>query len=55
MRLSPNSDGDIAKIQELAELNHLQVVPLVQTFGHVEVGGGPPSSFAAWLFAYLRP
>ncbi|XP_066496784.1 hexosaminidase D-like isoform X2 [Tiliqua scincoides] len=36
---SPNaySEEDIDKIQELAELNNLEVVPLVQTFGHVEV------------------
>ncbi|XP_066496782.1 hexosaminidase D-like isoform X1 [Tiliqua scincoides] len=35
---SPNaySEEDIDKIQELAELNNLEVVPLVQTFGHVE-------------------
>ncbi|XP_053131660.1 hexosaminidase D-like isoform X2 [Hemicordylus capensis] len=30
------SEKDIDKIQELAELNKLEVIPLVQTFGHVE-------------------
>ncbi|XP_061456118.1 hexosaminidase D-like isoform X2 [Rhineura floridana] len=30
------SEEDIDKIQELAELNKLELIPLVQTFGHVE-------------------
>ncbi|KAM3826749.1 hexosaminidase D-like isoform 2-T3 [Vipera latastei] len=30
------SEEDIAKIQELAGLNKLEIIPLVQTFGHVE-------------------
>ncbi|XP_030068056.1 hexosaminidase D [Microcaecilia unicolor] len=30
------SEADIEKIQHLAEINHLEVVPLVQTFGHME-------------------
>ncbi|XP_054848597.1 hexosaminidase D-like [Eublepharis macularius] len=30
------SEEDIEKIQDLAELNKLEVIPLVQTFGHVE-------------------
>uniref|UniRef100_A0A8C8S2U6 beta-N-acetylhexosaminidase n=1 Tax=Pelusios castaneus TaxID=367368 RepID=A0A8C8S2U6_9SAUR len=30
------SEADIEKIQQLAVLNELEVVPLVQTFGHVE-------------------
>ncbi|XP_078237549.1 hexosaminidase D [Pogona vitticeps] len=30
------SEDDIDKILELAELNRLEVIPLVQTFGHVE-------------------
>ncbi|KFP29698.1 Hexosaminidase D, partial [Colius striatus] len=30
------SEEDIERIQQLAELNKLEVVPLVQTFGHVE-------------------
>lgn len=32
------SEEDIEWIQQLAELHKLEVVPLVQTFGHVEVG-----------------
>ncbi|XP_032087148.1 hexosaminidase D-like isoform X4 [Thamnophis elegans] len=31
------SEEDITKIQELADLNKLEIIPLVQTFGHVEV------------------
>lgn len=34
------SEEDIDWIQQLAELHKLEVVPLVQTFGHVEVGAG---------------
>nr|XP_033819328.1 hexosaminidase D-like isoform X2 [Geotrypetes seraphini] len=30
------SEADIEKIQQLAEINNLEVVPLVQTFGHME-------------------
>ncbi|XP_063171251.1 hexosaminidase D-like [Candoia aspera] len=30
------SEEDIVKIQELAGLNKLEIIPLVQTFGHVE-------------------
>ncbi|XP_013920231.1 PREDICTED: hexosaminidase D-like isoform X2 [Thamnophis sirtalis] len=30
------SEEDITKIQELADLNKLEIIPLVQTFGHVE-------------------
>ncbi|KAM5151521.1 hexosaminidase D-like [Mantella aurantiaca] len=30
------SDEDIAKILHLAEMNNLEVVPLIQTFGHME-------------------
>ncbi|NXA38351.1 HEXDC Hexosaminidase, partial [Eudromia elegans] len=33
------SEEDVERIQQLAELNRLEVVPLVQTFGHAEVGG----------------
>ncbi|NXS54176.1 HEXDC Hexosaminidase, partial [Brachypteracias leptosomus] len=36
------SEEDIERIQQLAELHKLEVVPLVQTFGHVEVGGPGP-------------
>lgn len=35
---SLDSEEDISKIQELAGLNKLEIIPLVQTFGHVEVG-----------------
>ncbi|XP_058013037.1 hexosaminidase D-like isoform X1 [Ahaetulla prasina] len=30
------SEEDVSKIQELAGLNKLEIIPLVQTFGHVE-------------------
>lgn len=43
--LSPDSEEDMDQIQELAKLNKLEVIPLVQTFGHVEVGASHiPSS-----------
>ena len=32
------SGSEIEKIQELAKQNQLSVIPLVQTFGHFEVG-----------------
>ncbi|XP_048351549.1 hexosaminidase D-like isoform X2 [Sphaerodactylus townsendi] len=31
------SEEDVERIQNLAEINKLEVIPLVQTFGHVEV------------------
>ncbi|NWR25025.1 HEXDC Hexosaminidase, partial [Emberiza fucata] len=37
------SEEDIERIQQLAEQHRLEVVPLVQTFGHVEVQGASPA------------
>uniref|UniRef100_A0A674GH10 beta-N-acetylhexosaminidase n=1 Tax=Taeniopygia guttata TaxID=59729 RepID=A0A674GH10_TAEGU len=37
------SEEDIERIQQLAEKHKLEVVPLVQTFGHVEVEGPSPA------------
>lgn len=43
-----SSEEDIDWIQQLAELHKLEVVPLVQTFGHVEVGAGSIFGVAGW-------
>lgn len=32
-----SSKDDIQRIQQLAEENNLEVIPLIQTFGHFEV------------------
>ncbi|NXE70741.1 HEXDC Hexosaminidase, partial [Calcarius ornatus] len=37
------SEEDIERIQQLAEQHKLEVVPLVQTFGHVEVEAASPA------------
>ncbi|NXW85385.1 HEXDC Hexosaminidase, partial [Alopecoenas beccarii] len=51
------SEEDIERIQQLAELHKLEVVPLVQTFGHVEVGDPHPASLwpVAWKPALTAP
>jgi hypothetical protein len=33
------SPSEVAEILHLAKLNELEVIPLVQTFGHMEVSG----------------